>query len=153
MAFKALVFDMDGTIADLYGVEGWLPDLRAERTRPYEVARPMYNMFTLMELLLQLKNDGWTIIVTTWTAKDASAEYNNRVRRAKKEWLDRHNFPYDEFHGIKYGTTKANCTRKYGGYQILIDDNADVRNGWHLGPTFDAHNDIITFLTELYLGD
>ena len=27
---KTLVFDMDGTIADLYGVKGWLKMLRAE---------------------------------------------------------------------------------------------------------------------------
>ena len=27
---KAIYFDLDGTIADLYGVEGWLDDLIAE---------------------------------------------------------------------------------------------------------------------------
>ena len=31
---KTLVFDMDGTIADLYGVEGWLEMLRAEDETP-----------------------------------------------------------------------------------------------------------------------
>ena len=32
---KVLVFDMDGTIADLYGVQGWLEDLRMENTELY----------------------------------------------------------------------------------------------------------------------
>ena len=30
MKLKMICFDMDGTIADLYGVSGWLDDLRAE---------------------------------------------------------------------------------------------------------------------------
>jgi hypothetical protein len=34
---KTLVFDMDGTIADFYGVTGWLDYLKAEDTTPYEV--------------------------------------------------------------------------------------------------------------------
>ena len=38
MENKTLVFDMDGTIANLYAVENWLEDLRSENPRPYEVA-------------------------------------------------------------------------------------------------------------------
>ena len=38
---KVLVFDMDGTIANLYGVNGWLEDLRNYNPRPYIVAEPM----------------------------------------------------------------------------------------------------------------
>ena len=41
---KAIFFDMDGTIADLYGVDGWLDDLRAERVRPYAEAKPLVNL-------------------------------------------------------------------------------------------------------------
>ena len=95
---KMLVFDMDGTIADLYGVDGWLDDLRAERTRPYDEAKPMYDMWLLMERLMVLKNNGWRVCVTTWLAKDSTKAYDNKVRTAKKEWLERHNFPYDEIH-------------------------------------------------------
>ena len=39
MENKTIVFDMDGTIADLYGVKGWLNYLRNEDTTPYEKAR------------------------------------------------------------------------------------------------------------------
>jgi hypothetical protein len=146
---KTLVFDMDGTIADLYGVEGWLPMLRAENALPYEIAAPFYDMVMLNEILNVLRNDGWRVVVTTWLAKDATKAYDKKVRAAKLNWLDRYNFPYDEIHLVKYGTTKANCTRKHGGFQILVDDNAKVRQGWSLGETIDANENIIPALQRL----
>ena len=136
---KVLVFDMDGTMADLYGVEGWLADLRAEKTRPYAEARPMVDMDELREMLNQLRWLGWRVVVTTWLAKEATKEYDDAVRAVKKAWLDLWQFPYDELHMVKYGRTKADCTRKYGkGQQVLFDDNAKVRQGWHLGEAVDA---------------
>ena len=149
---KVLVFDMDGTIADFYNVDGWLDCLMAEDTRPYREARPLYDMFALMEVLNELKNDGWRVAVTTWLAKDATREYDKAVRKAKLEWLERFGFPYDELHMVKYGTTKADCTRKLGGHQILIDDNAKVRKGWALGATFDANKNVYEFLKNLRFG-
>ena len=38
---KAIYFDMDGTIADLYGVTDWLPMLMNSGSTPYRVAQPM----------------------------------------------------------------------------------------------------------------
>ena len=146
---KMLVFDMDGTIANLYGVENWLTDLRNEKTAPYENAEPLYNMTELKEVLEALKSKGWKIAVTTWLAKDGSKEYNKRTAEAKKAWLARYNFPYDEIHCVKYGTTKANCTRKKGGFQILIDDNKKVRDGWTLGTTVNAKYNIMNYLKVL----
>ena len=140
---KTLVFDMDGTIADLYGVDNWLTDLRSENPRPYEVAKPMYSMDFLNGLLDYFKMLGWRIVVTTWLAKGASKEYDELVRNAKLAWLDKYEFPYDEIHLVKYGTTKANCTRHLGGIQILIDDNEKIRKGWTLGETIDANKDIV----------
>ena len=146
---KMIVFDMDGTIADLYGVDNWLTDLITEKTRPYEIAKPLYDMTELADILEVLKIKGWRIVVTTWLAKDATKEYNKAVTYAKKNWLAKHNFPYDEIHCIKYGTTKANCTRKKADFQILIDDNKKVRDGWTLGTTVNAEFDILPFLKAL----
>ena len=146
---KILVFDMDGTIANFYGVKGWLDYLINEDTTPYEIAEPLYDMDILNAILHELKNDGWKIVVTTWLAKDGTKEYNNRTRKAKLDWLAKYNFPYDEIHLVKYGTTKANCTRKHGGYQILIDDNENVRKGWRLGDTINANKNIIKNLVNL----
>ena len=140
---RTIVFDMDGTIADFYGVNGWLDYLKAEDTTPYEIAKPLYDMVTLVNLLMALKADGWKVVVTTWLAKGGTKEYNDRTRKAKLEWLAKYNFPYDEIHLVKYGTTKANCTRKIGGFQVLVDDNEKVRKGWNLGATINANYNIV----------
>ena len=150
---KVLVFDMDGTIADLYGVQGWLEDLRNENPRPYEMAKPMYDMEMLGYILEILKVQGWKVVVTSWLAKGSTREYDEMVRRAKREWLERYQFPVDEIHLVKYGTTKANCTRKLGGYQILVDDNETVRKGWTLGETINANENIIEKLVDLLCQD
>lgn len=146
---KILVFDMDGTIADLYGVKGWLEDLRSDNPRPYKVAKPLYDMDILNSILNEFKREGWKIVVTTWLAMNSNKEYDRLVREAKLAWLEKYSFLYDEIHLVKYGTTKANTTRKLGGYQILIDDNEKVRKGWHLGDTINANNDIIDELIKV----
>ena len=146
---KTLVFDLDGTLADLFKVENWLEDLRSFNPRPYIIAEPMYDMDLLNAILNELKSSGWKIVVTSWLSKESTRAYDKDVRKAKREWLEKYNFPVDEIHLVKYGTTKANCTRKLGGYQILVDDNEQVRNGWNLGPTINANNDIITELAML----
>ena len=149
MENKTIVFDMDGTIADLYGVKGWLNYLRNEDTTPYEKARLMYDMTTLNTLLHSLKAVGYRIAITTWLAKNGTKEYNDRTRKAKIEWLNKYNIPYDEIHLVKYGTTKANCTRHLGGYQILVDDNEKIRKGWKLGTTINANENILKELEKL----
>lgn len=146
---KTLVFDMDGTIANFYGVNGWLNDLQNENTRPYDIAEPLYNMEVLNAIIDVLRLQGWTIAVTTWLAKGSTKAYDDAVRKAKIEWLAKYGFQYDEIHLVKYGTTKANCTRKNGGYQILVDDNAQIRKGWTLGNTIDANKNIIDELLKL----
>ena len=146
---KILVFDMDGTIADLYGVDNWLKDLRAENPTPYINAKPIYDTEVLNSLLEIFKDNGWKIVVTTWLAKGSTKDYDRLVREAKLAWLERYAFPYDEIHLVKYGTTKANCTRKLGGFQVLVDDNEKVRNGWTLGDTINANENIIERLIDL----
>ena len=145
-----IVFDMDGTIADFYGVDGWLDCLHNSNPRPYQEARPLWDMVELIEILNDLREIGYRIAITSWLAMNATREFDNEVRQAKRDWLDRFNFPYDEIHLIKYGTTKANCTRKKGGPQILLDDNEQVRRGWSLGETIDPTcEDIISVLKSL----
>ena len=150
---RMICFDMDGTIADLYGVQGWLEDLRNENTRPYEQAEPMWNMQELAKVLENLQNQGVEIRVITWLSKDSSEEYKEKTRQAKIEWLEKVGFPYDKFHGVAYGTTKANAIRKYleqEGLAILIDDNAKVRQGWNMGNTINPTTEnIIDILKAL----
>ena len=146
---KTLVFDMDGTIADLYAVTDWLENIIAENVRPYAIAEPMYNMNKLVNVINRLKENGWRVAIVSWTSKHGSKEYNKAVRRVKKEWLDRYNFPYDELHVIKYGTPKSYCMKKTGGFQILFDDEEPNRKAWRNGSTVNANEDIYKILKNM----
>ncbi len=147
---KMICFDMDGTIADLYSVPNWLEKLRAEDPSPYAEAKPLVDMGMLSIVLRMLSREGWEIRVISWLSKDSSESYKIAVRKAKLEWLARYNFPYKTAHLVQYGTTKADCVRRYTDAAILIDDDTRVRSGWHLGQTIDPTQvNIIDALTEL----
>lgn len=150
---KEIVFDLDGSVVDFYSVPNWLEMLRAYDPTPYEVAEPMWDMAVLADVLKKLQVLGVVISIVTWLSKDSTPAYDKEVRRAKREWLDRYGFPYDHFHGVKYGATKADSVRKRlhnGEEAILFDDNAKVRKGWHLGATHDPTiEDIIEVLKGL----
>lgn len=150
---KTLVFDMDGTLNRFYDEKDWLKDLKRENPRPYVMAQPKVDMEILNAILMVLKSMGWRIAVTSWLANNSSEKYKAEVRKAKIEWLEKYNFPYDEIHIVAYGTTKANCTRKNGGIQILVDDNERVRKGWKLGGTIDANENILKALSDLLIED
>ena len=74
-------FDMDGTIADLYGVENWLAMLTAEDTTPYEDALPLLRLSALARRLNNLQRNGYQIAIISWLSKTGSAEYNERCFR------------------------------------------------------------------------
>lgn len=140
---KMIVWDMDGTMNRFYAVKDWLKMLREEKVAPYLLAEPMWDMVELAEVLTQFQQRGVEIRVVTWLSKDSSEEYKEAVREAKRDWLKHYNFPCDHFHGVAYGATKADSVRKYLNKDetaILIDDNAKVRHGWHLGETIDPHS-------------
>lgn len=124
---KAIFFDMDGTIADLYGVDGWLDDLRAERVRPYAEARPLVNLSRLARRLNQLIADGYSVNIISWTSRGGSPEYNKAVATAKLEWLARHlpSVKWDNVFIIAYGTPKSTC-----GRGVLFDDEKPNRDEW-----------------------
>ena len=150
---KMMCFDMDGTIADLYGVEGWLPALENGIVFPYEIAKPMWDMIELAEVLNGLRARGIEIRIISWLAKDSTETYKEEVRQAKIEWLERMGFPYDKAHFVQYGTTKADSVRRYladDECAILVDDNKKVCNGWHLGETINPTEcDLIATLKSL----
>lgn len=129
---KAIWFDMDGTIADLYGVPEWLHKLRAEDTEPYDTASPMVDMYDLHNLLSSLKDSGFTIGVISWNSKTGSDDYMHAVRTAKRNWLKDKGLTdvLDEIHVVKYGTPKHSVAAKSGRRGILIDDDENVRKAW-----------------------
>lgn len=149
---KAIYFDMDGTIADLYAVENWLHHLENGNTFPYEVARAMCNMAELRGNLLALRELGYTIGVISWTSIRGSKEYNRNVRKAKINWLRNQDLldAMDEIHIVKYGTPKHTIPKIRHG--ILIDDNKEVCNLWERygGVTVNPlETDICEFLRQI----
>lgn len=148
-----ICFDMDGTIADLYAVPNWLEKLRAEDASPYKDAEPMVDMEELANVLNVLIDQGWEIRVISWLSMGASPEYKKEIRKAKRAWLEKYNFPANKVHLVQYGTKKSKCVGYTIGPSILIDDNQKVRDSWHLGETIDPTNeDIIERLRELVEG-
>lgn len=127
---KAIFFDMDGTIADLYGVDGWLDDLRAERVRPYVEARPLVNLSRLARRLNRLAANGYSVNIISWTSRGGSPEYNKAVAAAKLDWLARHlpSVKWDNVFIIGYGTPKSTC-----GRGVLFDDEKPNRDEWGAG--------------------
>ena len=127
---KAIYFDMDGTIANLYAVDGWLGMLRAYDPTPYANAEPMVRMTTLARLLNHLQSKGYTIGVVSWLSKEPTPTYDEAVALAKREWLARHlpSVKWDEIHIVSYGVCKATVVRYEDG--ILFDDEERNRNEW-----------------------
>lgn len=125
---KEIWFDMDGTIADLYGVENWFSMLIAEDTTPYEIARPLLRMATLARVLNGLRRKGYTINIISWTSKGGSIEYNQAVAAAKKAWLRKHlaSVEFNRVDIVDYGTPKGE-----GREGILFDDEEKNRAEWN----------------------
>lgn len=124
-------FDMDGTLADLYAVEGWLDSLLAKDTRPYDEAPVMHNMAQLAKLLHSVQRKGYTIGIISWTAKNGSDLYNGEIALAKLAWLHKHlpSVSWDMIKIVSYGTNKHDICR--GG--ILFDDEEGNRKAWGEG--------------------
>ena len=141
---KNIYFDMDGTIANLYGVEGWLNDIRAERVRPYAEAKPMVNFSVLARVLNRLTRNGYSVNVISWTARGGSAEYNEAVAEAKRAWLAKHlpSVRFENVFIVPYGTPKQNF-----GFGVLFDDEKPNRDKWN-GKAYDEKN-IIAVLKEI----
>ena len=133
-----IFFDMDGTIADLYGVENWLDYLITSDTLPYAVAKPLLKLNSLARVLNRLQREGYRIGIISWLSKSGTEEYNNAVTETKKNWLKRHlaSVHFDEINIVKYGTPKQMFARTEN--DILFDDEEKNRNNW-TGKAFDVN--------------
>lgn len=144
---KAIYFDMDGTIANLYGVNNWLDMLIASDSTPYKIAKPMINMNSLARILKNLQKKGYTIGIISWLSKNSTENYDKDVTNAKIKWLNSHlkSVKFDEIHIIAYGTPKQNVVKNPKG--ILFDDEKNNRDNW-IGTAYDVDN-IIEILKGL----
>jgi hypothetical protein len=141
---RQINFDMDGTIANLYAVDGWLECIIARDTKPYVEAEPLVNLSALARVLNRLQREGWEINIISWLAKNSTNDYDARVTEAKIGWLKKHlpSVKWDNIYIVAYGTPKQTL-----GQGILFDDEKPNRDSWN-GAAYDV-NDIINTLKKI----
>jgi len=141
---KTINFDMDGTLADFYGVENWLAYLMNRDAYPYEVAKPLVNMSVLARYLNRLQRKGYEINIISWLAKNSTEDFDKIVTQAKEKWLKKHlpSVNWNNITIVPYGIDKSTL-----GNGILFDDEAPNRNMWGEG-AYDVHN-ILGVLKEI----
>ena len=127
---KTIFFDMDGTIADLYGVENWLDYLINSDPSPYKNAKPLLNLNSLARILNRLQRIGYHIGIISWLSKNSTESYDEAVTQAKKAWLNKHlaSVRFDEIHIVSYGTPKEIFA--HNKQDILFDDEEKNRLNW-----------------------
>lgn len=136
---KAIYFDLDGTLADLYAVENWLPMLRAYDPTPYAQAEPLVRMASLARVLNRLQREGYTIGIVSWLSKEPTPVYDMAVTQAKLAWLAEHlpSVEWNEIHIVAHGVPKWSVVEHMDG--ILFDDEAKNRQEWK-GTAYDVQN-------------
>ena len=144
---QTIFFDLDGTLADLYGVENWLEYLIASNPIPYEVAKPLVRLASLARILNRLQKEGYRVGIISWLSKNSTPEYDEKVTATKKEWLRKHlpSIIWDEINIVPYGTAKETFIKT--AEDILFDDEERNRTNW-TGKAFDVDN-IIEILKGL----
>ena len=138
-----ICFDMDGTIANLYGIENWLEMLHSFDETPYKLAKTLVNMNSLARVLNRLQRNGYEIGIISWLAKNSNAEYDEKVTTAKKKWLAKHlkSVHFDFIEIVAYGTDKNIVATTSA--DILFDDEKKNRENWN-GIAYDVNNIIET---------
>ena len=129
---------MDGTIANLYGVEGWLSMLRAYDPTPYAEAEPLVNMSALARLLNNRQKNGYRVGIVSALSKDSTPEYDEKVMNAKRKWIAKHlrSVKFDEIRFVPYIFQKNEVNN---GNDILFDDEERHLNAW-TGTAINAAN-------------
>lgn len=147
---RTLYFDMDGTIADLYGSDEWLHKIQM-REQVFTDLEQMSWFEEAKELIKSLKFVGWNIEVITWLPMNASQEYKDLSIEGKMAWIDTNaKGIFDKINLVDYGTPKQ-IFADYGNISYLFDDNEEVRQEWEastVGEAFDA-KDMIRVLRML----
>lgn len=133
MANKMTIwFDLDGTLANLYAVEGWLDMLRSHDPTPYLKAEPMLHFSSFARQLNALQRKGAKLGIISWLSKNSNESFDNAVMEEKLQWLKKHlsSVAWDEIHIVPYGTNKAASCGVNNSNFILFDDEEQNRKTW-----------------------
>lgn len=132
-------FDMDGTVADLYGRDGWLLELRS-KVSPFKELAPLVDMEALDSYMKALKPRNFHFSVITWTPMEAPYNFHKQCEADKREWVNEHMPSNVQFDALRYGVAKQDSRIvNKNEVNILIDDNPEVIEAWEA----DGHRGIL----------
>ena len=133
---NGIFFDLDGTLADLYKVEGWLESLRSNDWSVYRKCAPRHNYQRINTAIEALIENGWQVGVITWASKGIGwGKDLDKIAEVKFDWLCEF-FPAlanGHFACLPYGRRKADFAEEINScYEVayLVDDNKEVRQEW-----------------------
>lgn len=125
-----IALDMDGTIANLYGVRDWLEALQAHDASPYFEADTLTDTDIINALIELYKDAGGHVCVVSWTAKgNIPHAYFTATQAAKMLWL-RENLPaIEDVRIVEYGTPKYLVVKDVRN-TVLFDDEQPNRDAF-----------------------
>lgn len=132
---RTVYFDMDGTLADLYGVHDVFKRLDSNDVTVYLEAEPISKY---VDMLKEFKAMGYMIGIITagsrfpaGTPDDIRDKMNEDTAEAKQQWLHENGIsPYiDSFQFVPYGVSKYEVAKDKTG--ILVDNDDRVLNTWY----------------------
>lgn len=154
---KTIWFDMDGTVYELYKLDGWLTRLEEKDATVYNAKNACRaNLKRIDSAVKTLVEAGWEVGVITWGAKghEEGSAFLKEIAHAKKMWL-RANMPnlffYGHFTIQPYGVDKVRAIREVSDtMNVLVDDNALVRKVWRAhGKNFKTINAKVSYAKAL----
>lgn len=151
MKVKAVYFDMDGVLCDLYGVHNWRNLITRGDVTPYVKAGSLVNPGELYKVVTALQERGLHVGVLTWGAKGSNKRFLKETKQAKLAWLARtYRVVWNSVKVMPYGMDKS----KYAmADSVLIDDSPINRARWNGLCAIDGgKQDMLTQLLALTLG-
>lgn len=125
-----IALDMDGTLADLYRVSGWLESLQAHDARPYYDADTLHDMDYLNALIELYTDAGGHVCVVSWCAKDNDSQaYYTTTQAAKVLWLREFLPAINDVRIVEYGTPKTLVVKDVR-HTVLFDDEKQNRDAF-----------------------
>ena len=125
---NTIYFDMDGTFYNLYGFDGWLECILSEKTECYKNSNMLVDCESFISVLTELKEKGYKLGIISWLSKNATKNYQNKVRMTKYHYIKKHfGNLFDEIHILQYGKDKSYYCKEN---DILFDDEMPNREKW-----------------------
>lgn len=125
-----IALDMDGTLADLYRVSGWLEALQSHDAAPYYDADTLHDMDYLNALIELYTDAGGHVCVVSWCSKgNDSQAYYTATQAAKVLWLREFLPAVQDVRIVEYGTPKALVVKDVRN-TVLFDDEKQNRDAF-----------------------